>query len=96
MSEITRREFLVTAATGVTVAALNPQTVFANTAKESTMSQNTPSAFAANHELKPLPFDPAKLDGLSEKLIKSHWENNYGGVSQSTEYCKTTIGRPIK
>ena len=28
-------------------------------------------------EPKPLPFDPAKLNGLSEKLICSHWENNY-------------------
>jgi Fe-Mn family superoxide dismutase len=30
-------------------------------------------------EPKPLPFNPAKLDGLSEKLIRSHWENNYVG-----------------
>ena len=30
-------------------------------------------------EPKPLPFDPAKLNGLSEKLIRSHWENNYVG-----------------
>lgn len=33
-----------------------------------------------SYELKPLPFDPAKLNGLSEKLIVSHWENNYGGA----------------
>jgi Fe-Mn family superoxide dismutase len=32
------------------------------------------------YELKPLPFDPARLDGLSEKLIRSHHENNYGGA----------------
>ena len=25
-------------------------------------------------------FDPAKLTGLSEKLIRSHWENNYQGT----------------
>jgi len=30
-------------------------------------------------EPKPLPFDPAKSNGLSEKLIRSHWENNYVG-----------------
>lgn len=30
--------------------------------------------------LKPLSCDPAKLTGLSEKLIVSHWENNYGGA----------------
>lgn len=28
---------------------------------------------------KPLSFDPKKLHGISEKMIQSHWENNYGG-----------------
>ena len=32
------------------------------------------------YELKPLSCDPAKLKGLSEKLIVSHHENNYGGA----------------
>ncbi|MEO6162980.1 MAG: Fe-Mn family superoxide dismutase [Candidatus Binatia bacterium] len=32
------------------------------------------------YELKPLSCDPAKLRGLSEKLIVSHYENNYGGA----------------
>lgn len=32
------------------------------------------------YEPKTLPFDPAHLTGLSEKLIVSHWENNYGGA----------------
>jgi Fe-Mn family superoxide dismutase len=31
-------------------------------------------------EIKPLPFDPAKLPGFSERLLKSHWENNYSGA----------------
>ena len=30
---------------------------------------------------KPLSCDPPKLRGLSEKLILSHWENNYGAPS---------------
>jgi Fe-Mn family superoxide dismutase len=29
---------------------------------------------------KPLPFDPTKLPGLSEKLLRSHHENNYTGA----------------
>ena len=37
-------------------------------------------AFRGEHEAKPLKFDPAKLKGLSERLIRSHWENNYGGA----------------
>jgi len=33
-----------------------------------------------NYEMKPLPCDPARVKGLSEKLIVSHYENNYGGA----------------
>jgi Fe-Mn family superoxide dismutase len=32
------------------------------------------------YSAKPLSCDPTKLRGLSEKLIGSHWENNYGGA----------------
>jgi Fe-Mn family superoxide dismutase len=32
------------------------------------------------YEPKPLPFDPTKLPGLSEKLLRSHHENNYTGA----------------
>ena len=32
------------------------------------------------YEMKTLPCNPAKLKGLSEKLIVSHYENNYGGA----------------
>ena len=33
-----------------------------------------------NCEMKALACDPARLAGLSEKLIVSHYENNYGGA----------------
>jgi hypothetical protein len=33
-----------------------------------------------NCQMKPLASDPARLTGLSEKLIVSHYGNNYGGV----------------
>ena len=32
------------------------------------------------YTMKPLACDPDKLKGLSEKLIVSHYENNYGGA----------------
>ena len=32
------------------------------------------------YQMKPLSCDPAGLPGLSEKLIFSHYENNYGGA----------------
>ena len=33
-----------------------------------------------SYEIKPLPFDPKKIKGLSEKLLLSHYENNYSGA----------------
>ena len=32
------------------------------------------------YEIKPLPFDPKAIKGLSEKILVSHYENNYGGA----------------
>src|SRR5215831_9189413 len=32
------------------------------------------------YQIMPLAFDPKGVKGLSEKLIVSHWENNYGGA----------------
>jgi len=32
------------------------------------------------YEMKPLSCSPSQLKGLSEKLIVSHYENNYGGA----------------
>lgn len=32
------------------------------------------------YEAKPLPFDPSGLPGLSERLLRSHHENNYAGA----------------
>jgi Fe-Mn family superoxide dismutase len=39
-----------------------------------------PPAFRGAHVAKPLPFDPAKLNGLSEKLLVSHHDNNYASA----------------
>src|SRR5262245_42988430 len=34
----------------------------------------------ANDVMKPLGCDPSRIKGMSEKLITSHYENNYGGA----------------
>jgi superoxide dismutase, Fe-Mn family len=33
-----------------------------------------------SYAIKPLPFEPKKIKGLSEKLLTSHHENNYSGA----------------
>jgi len=40
---------------------------------------------------KPLSCDPTKLRGLSEKLILSHWENNYGGAVRRLNAIATQL-----
>ena len=37
-------------------------------------------SLAGNHAIEPLPFRPSSLTGLSERLITSHHENNYGSA----------------
>jgi Fe-Mn family superoxide dismutase len=40
------------------------------------LAQQPASAPKPEYEIKTLPFDPAKVKGLSEKLLQSHWQNN--------------------
>src|SRR5262245_25367687 len=43
------------------------------------------------YEIKPLSCDPKSLTGLSEKLIVSHWENNYGGAVRRLNAISTQL-----
>ena len=36
----------------------------------------------ATFDVKPMPFDPTKIRGLSEKILTSHYANNYTGATQ--------------
>lgn len=52
-------------------------------------------AFESQTSLKPLAFDPAKLSGLSERLISSHWENNYGGSVKALNVVKKHLAQAL-
>ena len=39
----------------------------------------------------PLPFDPAKLRGLSERLLLSHHQNNYGGAVKRLHVIRSEL-----
>jgi Fe-Mn family superoxide dismutase len=43
------------------------------------------------YELKPLPFQPSTLRGLSEQLIVSHHQNNYGGAVKRLNAIATKL-----
>jgi len=51
------------------------------------------TAFESRADLAPLPFDPAKLNGLSERMIRSHWENNYGGSVKALTAVKQRLAQ---
>ena len=55
-----------------------------------------PLAFRGQHKPKPLGFDPSKLKGLSEKLIRSHWENNYGGAVRALNTLEQRLDAMMK
>src|SRR6266498_3671500 len=60
------------------------------------MTSITAPAFTAQSTLKPLGFDAAKLNGLSEKLIRSHWENNYGGSVKALAVVKKQLAEALQ
>ena len=44
------------------------------------LAQSSTGTKPMTYEIKPLAFDPKSIKGLSEKLLVSHYENNYGGA----------------
>lgn len=75
-SNVNRRDFLQTS------AALGAATVAAAVAASGSASAaGEPAAKASpTYTVKPLPFEPGKIKGFSEKILTSHYENNYGGA----------------
>jgi Fe-Mn family superoxide dismutase len=64
-------------------AALAAGTALAATAASSfALAQTTSSTGLKpmSYDIKPLPFDPKNIKGLSEQLLISHYENNYSGA----------------
>ena len=45
------------------------------------------------YQPKPLPFDPSKVTGLSEKLLRSHHERNYSGAVKRLGKIQTQMSQ---
>ena len=71
---IERRDFIrgVAVAGAVATAAALPE--------RPALAQLNPGTKPMTYDIKPLAFDPKSIKGLSEKLLVSHYENNYGGA----------------
>lgn len=89
MNKISRREAITgIVGAGATVLTLNDNS-FGQT-------ESVARAFAGTHQPKPLPFDAAKLKGISEKVIKSHWENNYIGSVKALNAVEQRLSAMLK
>ncbi|MGE0826125.1 MAG: superoxide dismutase [Candidatus Binatia bacterium] len=97
MSRITRREALGTLITGSVVIALmdvtkGGQVMAEETSQTGTVTPQLAPAYRGANQIKPLPFEASKLKGLSEKLITSHHQNNYGGAVKRLNQIQQQIG----
>ncbi len=94
--ETSRRDSLkVLAGAGMAMALSN--TLAAATAQADPAPADTkPPAYRGTNEIKPLPFDAAKLKGISEKLITSHHQNNYSGAVKRLNQIQQQIGALAK
>ena len=90
MSEITRRQALggILTAGAAGILALNEN--------GKAQTETAAKAFAGSHQPKALPFDPTKLKGISEKLIQSHWENNYTGSVKALNAVEQRLAAMLK
>ena len=75
MTDSTRRDFLQTSVAASLLAA----TSVSAAAAAANDKPATRFVFDHQHTPVPLPFDPKALNGISEKLVQSHWANNYIG-----------------
>jgi superoxide dismutase, Fe-Mn family len=78
MKKISRRDAITGIFSAGTAALAFSEKALAFSEKALAQTK-VPDAFRGQHQPKPLPFNPSKLNGLSEKLIRSHHENNYTG-----------------
>jgi Fe-Mn family superoxide dismutase len=56
-------------------------------------ADSAPAALAGAHPIVPLPFKPSALTGLSERMITSHHQNNYGGAVRNLNRVEQELAR---
>jgi superoxide dismutase, Fe-Mn family len=96
---MTRRELLGTIIRGSMIAVVTDVssifkggTVMAQESEKKSVASLQLPAYKGENQVKPLPFNPAKLQGLSEKLIVSHHQNNYAGAVRRLNQIQQQIG----
>jgi Fe-Mn family superoxide dismutase len=84
-----RRSLLKTTAAGIGAALMAAP--FAGAQESAGSVRVRAESFAQTHQPKPLPFNSSALNGLSQRLIDSHWSNNYGGSVRALNETKRRL-----
>ncbi len=97
---MTRRELVE--AMGFAGATLVAANAVADPKSDKTAPASSPDApplapaFAGRNVVAPLPFKPASLTGISEKLIVSHHDNNYAAAVKNLNKVEAQLAQATK
>jgi Fe-Mn family superoxide dismutase len=89
---IDRREFATTIATATAAAVVLSNTRDADAQRRGAPAQPTLLGAPEAKSIVPLPFAPTSLSGLSERLLTSHHDNNYGGAVRKLNEIRQQLG----
>lgn len=82
-------------ATGVVASRTSAAPPAAKGVKPALVPDSGPALQGA-HKVEPLVFNPAKLNGLSERMLRSHHENNYAGAVKNLNRAEQELAAVTK
>src|SRR5262249_7002304 len=87
--DVNRRHFLQGA--GVAAALVIASDARPAIGAEPAAAPAPAAAASGPYQPKPLPFDPKAIEGLSEKILVSHHDNNYVGAVKRLNSIKAQV-----
>jgi Fe-Mn family superoxide dismutase len=93
LGTMNRREVLGTIAAGTVLATT---TLVHAQPKKAAPAPNVTPVPAGSNKVVPLSFNASKLPGLSEKLLTSHHQNNYGGAVKNLNAVELELDKVTK
>ena len=91
-TDLDRRSFVQTGS-ALTAGAAVTAAIWPGSAAAQTPNPAPSGVKPMKFDVRPMPFDPKKIKGLSEKLLISHYENNYtGAVKRLTAITEQLAG----